>query len=183
MLKPILVTVAGLLAITSNSVLAEQGTVKAMAPWEGSGQVFEVAPEQLMVLGRFSGIMYLENGQENTQENAQSSLDTALMLCPTVQEINVATTEAKAYGHCIITKDEDNVVYAKWDCTGVPGACEGEFTITGGKGNFAGISGGGKLLVRAALAKTAADLSSGTVIRGAAGLALWPELKYQISSK
>ena len=65
----------------------------------------------------------------------------------------------------------------------VEGACAGELTITGGTGKFEGISGGGPMLVRAALAETAASQSSGAVIRGAAGLAVWPELKYKIPGK
>jgi len=65
----------------------------------------------------------------------------------------------------------------------VPGTCEWAFTLTGGTGKFKGISGGGKIIVRAALAETAMDLSSGTVVRSAAGLAVWPEPKYNIPNK
>ena len=56
-------------------------------------------------------------------------------------------------------------------------------TFTGGTGKFEGISGGGRMLVRAALAETAASASSGAVIRGATGLAIWPELKSKIPGR
>jgi hypothetical protein len=66
---------------------------------------------------------------------------------------------------------------------GIQGACEGEFTLTGGTGKFAGITGGGKFVVRAALAETATSLTRGGVVSGAAGLAVWPALTYTIPVK
>ena len=68
-------------------------------------------------------------------------------------------------------------------CTGASGVYTGELMITGGTGKFEGISGGGPMLVRTALAETAASQSSGAVIRSTAGLAMWPELKYKIPSR
>ena len=56
---------------TSCSALGEEGTVQATAPWQGSGQVFAVAPEKLMILGNYRGILYL---RANT-----GALDAALM--------------------------------------------------------------------------------------------------------
>lgn len=157
------------LAVVGSSK-AEDSVVRAMSPWQGSGQIFDVGPNKRQLLGRFTGIMYLDGGK--------GSLDTALMLCPAVVNIDLKTGKAEASGHCIITDGETNVVYSKWNCSGVPGACDGELTITGGSGRYEGITGGGKMVIRAALVETALDLSNGSVVREAAGLALWPELKY-----
>ncbi len=154
---------------------AEEGTVTAMSPWQGSGQVYQVAPNRRLILGRYSGIMYIETGE--------GSLDTAIMLCPAVQTIDTETKESGAHGHCVISDGEDNLVYSEWKCEGSVGACEGEFKIMGGTGEFEGISGSGKMMVRTALVETAIDLKNGAVVRDAAGLAVWPELKYKIPAK
>ena len=106
-----------------------------------------------------------------------------VMLCPAVQFLDIKAKRAEASGHCTLTTAGDDVVYSAWTCTGMQGACEGEFALTGGTGKFAGITGGSKLRVRAALTETAASLSSGGVVRGAAALALWPELKYTIPAR
>jgi hypothetical protein len=66
-----------------------------------------------------------------------------------VQTLDIKSKRAEASGHCTLTAAGDDVVYSAWKCTGVQGACEGEFTLTGGTGKFAGITGGGKLIVRA----------------------------------
>jgi hypothetical protein len=164
-----------MLVTTSQVALGEERTVQAMVPWQGSGEVFVVAPEKLMILASFPGIMYLQG--------TQGALDAAVMLCPAVQTLDIKSKRAEASGHCTLTAAGDDVVYSAWKCTGVQGACEGEFTLTGGTGKFTGITGGGKMTVRAALAETAASLSSGGVVRGAAGLAVWPTLKYTIPAK
>ncbi len=160
------------LVFSSISMAAEEGTVAVMAPWEGSGQVFQVAPDKLMVYSRYTGIMYIKD--------KKGALDTAVMLCPGVDEINVETKRTKGRGHCIISDGEDSLVFSEWTCVGTLGGCEGDFKITGGTGEFEGISGGGKMQVRTALVDAAIDLSSGSVIKDAAGLAVWPELTYKI---
>ncbi len=170
-----IVVLAAILSLGLQSAVAEEGTVRAMSPWKGSGQVYAVAPDRRLILARYAGIMYIETGE--------GSLDTAIMLCPSVQTIDTDTKESGAHGHCVITDDEDNLVYSEWKCEGTVGACEGDFKITGGAGKFEGISGGGKMMVRTALVETAIDLENGAVVRDAAGLAVWPELNYAIPPK
>ncbi len=160
------------LACFGSAMAAEEGTVSVMSPWEGSGDVFQVAPDKLMVLSRYTGIMYIKE--------KEGSLDTAVMLCPGVDEINVETKKTKGRGHCIISDGEDNLVFSEWTCDGTLVGCEGDFKITGGTGRFEGISGGGKMQVRTALIEAAIDLSSGSVVKDAAGLAVWPKLQYKI---
>ena len=169
------IVTAGVLVTANHVAFGEERTIQAMAPWQGSGEVFVVAPEKLMILVSFTGIMYLQ-GQ-------QGAFDGVVMRCPAVQILDIKAKRAEASGHCTLTAAGDDVVYSAWKCTGLQGACEGEFTLTGGTGKFAGITGGGKLMVRAALTETAASLSSGGVVNGAAALALWPELKYAIPAR
>ena len=170
----VMVTV-GMLVTASHVARGEEETIQAMAPWQGSGEVFVVAPEKLMILVSFTGIMYLQGQQD--------AFDGVVMRPQAVQILDIKAKRAEASGHCTLTGAGDDVVYSAWTCTGVQGACEGEFTLTGGTGEFTSIGGGGKLRVRAALTETAANLSSGGVVSGAAALALWPELKYTIPAR
>ena len=50
----VIVTV-GMLVTASHMALGEERIVQAMAPWQGSGEVFVVAPEKLMILVSFTG--------------------------------------------------------------------------------------------------------------------------------
>ena len=166
-----------LLAIGSVSPgAAEEGTVGAMSPWEASGEVFQVSPGKLLFMGKFEGILYVEN--------AEGRLDAALLLCPGSQTRDVRTGEAQGGGHCIITDAKGDRVFAEWSCSATTGkGCAGEMRLTGGTGAFEGITGGGELVVRTALSQLAADLRSGEVLSHAAGLAVWPKLTYRIPER
>ena len=119
--------------------------------------------------------MYIESGD--------GDLDAALMICPATQEINTTNRETVAHGRCMITEDEDGIVYAEFTCKGVVGACNGKFKITGGEGRFEGIQGGSDMAIRSALGAMAVDMRSGSVIQAAEGLAVWPNLKYTLPAK
>ena len=85
------IVAAGLLAMgASSSALAEEGTVQALAPWQGSGQVFVVVPEKVMILANYTGILYF---QART-----GALDAALMVCPAVQVLDTKSREVKPAG-------------------------------------------------------------------------------------
>lgn len=156
--------------------LAESGTVKILAPWNSEGKVFPIGPEKLMFQGSAEGIMYIDGGE--------GSLDATEVLCPGSTVIDLASSKSKASGNCIIMGDtEEDVIFAEYTCEGGLGSCDGDFKINGGTGRFEGITGSGKMAVRTALAGLAADLDSGQITREAAGLAVWPELKYSIPEK
>ena len=151
------------------SVQAEERTVSIMAPWEGQGRVFLVGPEKLKFLGAFEGIMYIQD--------AKGALDAAVFVCPVVQEIDAKMNKTTINGNCLITTENDDLVFAELSLAGVIGASEGMFTITGGTGSLKGITGTGAMHARTALGATAVNLESGAVLEAAAGMAIWPELK------
>ena len=165
----------GLLLVLAGVAQAEQQTVKAIAPWLGSGQMFPVEPDKITFLGSFEGIMYIED--------AKGTLDAALMVCPTTHQIEAGKGTTRAHGHCIMTAVGGDRVFAKWKCSGVPGTCKGKFTLTGGTGRFNGITGSSDFRIRTALAGLAADLDRGTAVSGAIGLAEWPKLTYRLRTK
>jgi hypothetical protein len=152
-------------------VQAEEGTVKVLAPWKAKGQVYKVGPKQTQFVGEFGGIMYVETGE--------GTLDTAIFVCPAVQDVDHAKKKTQASGRCHIVAPQGNI-YAQFKCSGVPGACNGKFKLTGGTDRFKGISGAGEMRVRSALSSFMSDVTSGQVVQSAEGLATWPALKYKI---
>jgi hypothetical protein len=165
------------IALGGAAAAGEMTTVRATSPWQGSGQVFDVGPDKRLILGRVTGILYLDGGK--------GALDSGLMLCPAMVRLDLGASAAEVSGHCTITDGEtEDTVYSEWECKGASGGpCEGKLTITGGSGRFEGISGGGAMTFRAALVQTAVDLGDGTVVRDAAGLAVWPEIRFEIPSR
>ena len=158
-------------AILSTSQ-AEEGTVKIYSPWKAKGQVYKVGLKQFQFVGEFGGIMYVEKG-DNT-------LDTAIFVCPAVQDMDYEKNTTRATGKCHIVTANGNI-FASFVCTGVPGACNGDFTLTGGTERFKEITGSGEMRVRSALRSFITDdVASGDVIAEAEGIAIWPALKYRI---
>lgn len=161
-----------LVAASATAGRAGEGTVRAMSPWQAHGEAFLVAPGKLQFLGKFEGVLYLEE--------AGGDLDGALLLCPASQTVDLGTGAAEAKGHCILTSAKGEMVFSEWVCSGLAGkGCVGELRLTGGTGPFAGITGSGEMVVRTVLTAMAADLRSGEVVKGAAGLAVWPKLTYR----
>jgi len=161
-----------LMVVGSVSAIAAEKTVKILAPWQGHGQVFKVAPEKLKVIGSFDGIMYIDGGN--------GELDAAVFMCPGTQSIDLKTKKTAIDANCVISKGKDKVAYATMNTTGKVGASEGTFKLVGGEGKWKGISGEGKVVIRTAMGEMAVNKETGTVINAAAGLAVWPALKVNL---
>jgi hypothetical protein len=155
--------------------LAAEGKAKILAPWEANGQIFQVAVDKLQFIGTFEGIMYIEHGE--------GLLDAALFTCPSTQITEVLTNQTKAHGYCTIESPSGDYIYAEYTCEGEPGACAGTFTLTGGTGKLTGITGESDLIVRTALSGTTVDQQGGGTVSAAKGLAIWPEMRFQVPGK
>ena len=151
---------------------AESGTVQVIIPWQGEGKVYRVAPTQMKFLGEIEGIMYIESSEGEMHE--------AFVSCPITQKLDLESGTTVAEGECEISASSDTVLFAELSCKGEVGSCQGEFRLTGGLGNFAGISGSGGLHVRSPIRALAADLGSGAVLRIGSGLAVITDLKFRI---
>ena len=168
-------TMAGLaLLLISGSVSAEK-TLKAIMPFEGEGTVYQIGFETMLFLGAFEGIIYVET--------AEGKLDEGFIRCPGSQTIDTKTGKTSGEGYCMITPSAGDVVYATWSCAGEVGGCKGDFQLTGGTGQYEGISGASKLVVRSALNTLIVGMSSGSAVREVTGLAILPELRYSIPGK
>ena len=168
--------VAGLILLSlATGVSAEKNSLTATIPYEGEGRVFQVAPDTMLFMGDFEGIMYVET--------AEGELDQAFVRCPAIQKVNLKTKASSGYGYCVIAVSEGNTVYAEWTCEGDPSGCRGEFTLTAGTGEFDGIKGSSKLLVRSPLHALLADMATGSVVTTEAGLVVLPKLSYEIPNR
>ncbi len=168
-----LVSAVALLLTNFTPVLAaEQDTVQAIIPWEAEGQVFQIDTKTMLFLGALEGVMYIESSRGEMHE--------AFVMCPVMQQLNLESGQTEAMGHCEITAGAEDVVFAELSCDGQVGSCEGDFTLTDGEGEFAGISGAGKLRIRSPIRALIADMGAGAVVRVGAGLATIKDLKYRI---
>ncbi len=166
-----------MMTVGTASVMAGESTVKILAPWQGHGEVFKIAPDKVKVVGSFDGIMYIDN--------RKGELDAAVFMCPGTEYINLSAKTANIQADCVIRKatekgKKEKIAYATLKADGQPGAFDGNFQITGGEGAWKGISGGGKVTIRTALGDMAVNKKTGEVISAAAGLAVWPALKVKM---
>jgi hypothetical protein len=158
--------------VGSPSWAAQEATVKASAAWIGQGRFLPMGAGMSYFVGSFSGVLFVDNDQ--------GPFNTAKILCPGTLEVNLNGGAQRGEGRCLITLNATDQIYAKWTCAGVHQVeCKGTFTLTGGTGRFAGITGESEFRVRSAIAELTArpgELAQET----AAGLAEWPSLRYRI---
>lgn len=161
------------LAVSSMTVAAEEGTVKATAAWQGQGRFFRVQEQLALFVGAFEGIMFVE-----TQKG---DLDAAKLLCPGMLEINLESGAQSGEGRCLLTGRSGDRVYAVWRCAGEHGdGCTGTFTLHGGTGKFQGITGNSNFLIRSDMLAYVTEMSDDSIEGSASGVAVWPALTYKI---
>lgn len=171
-MRRLILAVPSILLLLAQPLSAAVGTAKILAPWEANGQIFQVAVDRLQFIGTFEGIMYIENGD--------GLLDAALFTCPSTQIIHILSNEMQGHGYCTIESPTGDYVYAEFNCNGQPGSCKGTFTLTGGTGKLSGITGESAMIVRTALRGTSIDQESGGTVSAAKGLAIWPEMRFEV---
>ena len=142
---------------------------KFISTWEAHGNFYAVEPQKLLFQGSFEGMMFTEDGG--------GLMDGADIVCAVTQEFDLTSNTTQAVGKCSIDVSDEDTIYARFDCEGQPGMCDGEFTLVGGTGIFANISGGGNYRSRTQLAKLATQLGSSAVVGSAEGIAVWSSVK------
>ena len=160
------------IAVATNA-LAEEGTINAYSPWEGSGQIYPTGPNQATFVGAFRGVMFVE--KDDGLVNAGN------IICPTVLTIDLEDGSQVGHGRCTMSNTDGARVFVEWRCSGTHlRGCDGDFTLTGGTGDFEGITGGGQLLARSAVHEITALIPGNIVQKAAAGIAIWRNLHYKI---
>ena len=158
---------------TEVPTFAEQTTVKAMAPWEGEGFAFPVGNDQVYMVAVFTGIMFVED--------AKGALHAGSLVCPATVKADMKTMTKSGNGHCIITNTEGERVYAEFSCTGDLESCGGPFTLTGGTGKFAGITGEGEMVSKMQAQGFSVVDGFSSARQHGEGIAVWPRITYTMS--
>lgn len=152
---------------------AEETTVAALATLQSEGRLFRVGEDKGLFVGGLSGIMFVEKGG--------GELNAAKIVCPAMMEVRFKDAYMTGEGRCIITGAKGNRVFAKWRCVGIALiGCKGRFEFTAGTGNFLGVTGGGDIIFRTAVAEFARKSSKDNARGIGLSLAVWPRLTYRL---
>jgi hypothetical protein len=120
--------------------------------------------------------MYVETGKNR--------LDGMLFECPAIDEFSADGSNTSSRGYCILTGQYGDTIFAEYTCKGTDlSKCKGEFKLTAGTGQFEGITGSGPIESRSVLSGLAANTSTGHTVQGIAGIAILPELKFNIPER
>jgi hypothetical protein len=150
----------------------EQATIEAFAAWSGEGRAVQTGPNEATFVGTLSGTVYgaTENGP----------VESGRMLCPAIVRVNMEDGSQSGAGRCSFTAKDGAQIFAELTCTGIHLiGCDGDFTLTGGSGRFAGIGGGGKVTLRSEF-RELVGVSGGSVVESVSGIMFWPSLSYQL---
>ncbi len=154
---------------SSPNTAAQPVRDKFLSTWEAHGNFYAVEPNKLLFQGSFEGMMFTEDGG--------GLMDGARIVCAVTQEFDLNSSATQAVGKCSIDVSDEDTIYARFDCEGEPGMCDGQFTLVGGRGIFANITGGGNYRSRTQLAELATKLGSNAVVGSAEGIAIWSSVK------
>lgn len=151
---------------------AEEREVKASAAWIAQGRFVPSGEGKVFFVGVFTGIMFVDK--------AEGWLNAMSLVCPGTLEVEINGGRQHGEGRCLLRVDDTHQVFARWSCAGTHQVeCTGPFTLVGGTGRFAGITGQGQLRLRTGFAELKAPPEE-MMRETAAGLAEWTSLRYRI---
>jgi hypothetical protein len=154
---------------------ASKAPTEAIISWAAEGYAYRISEKTMLFQGSMDGIIYAHSGDEFMNEG--------FVRCPISQTIDLASEKSEVRGYCSIAVSAGNAIFAELSCKGVTGTCKGTFTFTSGTGKFKGISGTSKLTVRSPLQTMIEDVSSGSTIKTASGIAVLSDVKFKIAGK
>ncbi len=161
----------GLLGFGTFAV-AEEGEIKAMAPWTGEGHAFPIGNDRVYMVAVYSGTIFVDKGE--------GVLHSGSIVCPATVEVDLITGKKSGQGHCIITNQDGDRVYAEYTCTGDLRGCAGPFTLVGGTGKFTGITGEGEMISQLQARALLVVEGFESARQHGEGVAVWPRLTYRI---
>jgi len=168
---------AGAAVLFSGALLnaAEVKTAAVEGAWQSKGTVYMSDPNTAKFMGVLQGVMYVKQGDKE-------EIDALPFVCPSVQTMNLDNQTIISSGDCMIGANND-IIYASYECAGPLGGCEGRFSLRGGTGKFAKISGASKLSSRLAASLFVVDAPGIIAQKSSEGVFLLPDLVYKIPSK
>jgi hypothetical protein len=171
-LRLISIGVALVCAAHRPAAAAEEATVKAFVAWQGSGQTLQTAVNEATFIGSISGTVYVET-EKGPVAGGQ-------MVCPATVRIDLESGAQSGTGRCVMTAEDGARLFGEFSCAGFHLiGCDGDFTLTGGTGRFAGITGGGRGVLRAG-ERTLTPVAGAGVVETGRGILFWPALSYKL---
>jgi hypothetical protein len=150
----------------------EDTTITAFVAWQGQGRTFQTGAKEAEFVGAIVGPVYTETDK--------GPIASGLMECPAILTIGLDNGKQTGTGRCLITAKDGSQIYADVTCKGVYlVGCDGDLTLTGGSGRFAGISGGGPVIIRSQQRKIVAT-SEGMVGQEGSGILYLRALHYKL---
>lgn len=157
-----------ILAGDANAATVHAATLDAFSVWQSEAQVVPISTSMAVVEGTLGGPLFIE-----TEDGPEDSGD---VVCPITIELNLQTGHQVGQGYCTFTAYDGAKVFGSWRCEGsVADGCDGSFTLTGGTGRFASISGKSDI----AFYVSRHDLrvtDQTTIADKAGGITIWPQL-------
>jgi len=154
---------------------AEVKKASVEGAWQSRGTVYMSDPNTAKFMGVLQGVMYVKQGDKE-------EIDALPFVCPSIETMNLENHTIVSSGDCMIGANND-IIYASYECAGPVGGCEGRFSLRGGTGKFAKISGASKLSSRLAASLFVVDAPTIIAQKSSEGVFLLPELVYRIPSK
>ena len=176
MLKRVMLVTAAigmLQAPAMSPAAAEERTIEAFSVWRAQGQIFKTGENNGTFVGALRGRFFVIT--------PEGPLEAGTIVCPGTLEIDLADASQSGQGPCVIVGEGDARAFATWTCSGYHlVGCRGDFTLTGGAGKFAGVTGGGPFVIRSSIHRLAATSSHAvtTINEASIGIAHWKELRY-----
>lgn len=164
--------VAAMAVIPASLAQSEEVELRAFATVRGKGTGLRIADKMAMFVGTLEGPLFVDAGE--------GPLKAGTIVCSASVELKTEDRSQNGSGRCLITA-EDGEVFAQYSCSGYfLVGCSGTFTLTGGTGRFARISGGGSMVMRTSVGKLGGGtpVSQGVEVEG---IVFWRDFKYRLS--
>jgi hypothetical protein len=151
---------------------SEEAVVSASAVVRGKGTGFRIGDKLGTYVGTFEGPLYVEG--------SEGPVRAGRLVCSATMEIKTEDRSESGAGRCLLAADEGGEIFGQWTCTGYfLIGCSGPFTLTGGTGRFAGITGGGPMTMRTGVGKLGGGTATSQNVE-VEGIVFWRELKYKM---
>jgi hypothetical protein len=148
---------------------AESVTVEAFTPFTADIRMIQSGEDKATFVGSMSGTFYLDAGR--------GPLASGDLACVGMFDISLSDGSQKGSGSCTFSAGDGALAFANWSCEGYHlVGCQGPFSIMGGTGRLAGLTGEGPATIRSDF-HAVAETAGGEVVQQTEGILFWKELQ------
>jgi hypothetical protein len=173
---PITPYAAALLVLAAAPAVAqERVTVDAFAILSASGALIEAPSGVERFAGEMHGPYFIDAGA--------GPIPAGRISCIGALAAYAADGRQTAEGVCRIEAEDGAVAFGAFECDGYRlVGCAGPFTLDGGEGRLAGVTGGGPMVLRRTGTMLAVG-EDGRLVEGAVGIASWKDLQIEAGAQ